>query len=370
MNQPLLPSGSQPNTVLLPEGDRPLDAHVWTLVAGLLRHRYLILAVTLLCGFVVGLVTLITPRGFTSSASFVPQGAQAQTTGLVDIAAQYGVTVPGQGSQESPQFYADLLGSREILGEVLVRKYEVPGPPGQPFSGTLLEYLKVEGDDFEMARGDTELRRLLTIKADRATGIVSFEIRTKNPQLSIAIGQAMLDLLADYNLRRRQSRAGAERVFVEQRVDSARDELRDREDRLAAFYRENRSFAASPDLKAAEARLQREVILRQEIFLTLTQRYEAARIEEVRATPVMTVIDAPSRTVAPASRGAIVKTAVALVLGLLFSAALAFVLDLVGLQSEGRSDDLHEVRKLWSESRRDLRRLAFWRRPAPSDPSS
>ncbi len=371
MNQPVVPSGSRLDQALLPDEDRPLDSHLWTAVAGLLRHRSLILTVTLLCGFVVGLMTMLTPRRFTSSASFVLQEAQAQATGLADIAAQYGVAVAGQGgSQESPQFYADLLASREILAEVLVREYDVKGPPGQPFSGSLLEYLEVEGEDFEMAKGYEALRQLVTISADRGTGIVSFEVQTTNPQLSIAIGQTMLDLLADYNIRRRQSRARAEREFVEQRVDSARVELKTGEDRLAAFYRENRNFAASPDLQAAEARLQREVNLRQQIFLTLNQRYEGARIEEVRATPVMTVIDAPSRTVEPGRRGTIVRTAVALVLGFLFSSALAFVLDLVALRSKGRSDDLDEVRELWSQSRGDLRRLAFWRRPAPSDPSS
>jgi uncharacterized protein involved in exopolysaccharide biosynthesis len=345
--------------------DRPFEAHLWTALAGVLRHRTMIVALTLCSGLVTAAVTLLMPRHYAVSASFIPQTSQAPTGGLSDLAAQYGVALGTQATQESPAFYAELLGSREILGQVLEKRYDAPGPTGKPFSGTLLQYLKVENEAFPMAQGVEKLRNLLSIRSDRGTGIVSFDVHTTNPQLSIAIGQTLLDQLADYNLRRRQSRARAEREFVEQRLAASKTELDSAEERVSEFYRQNRSIGGSPDLKATEARLERALSLRQDVFSTLNQKYESARIEEVRSTPVLTVIDSPQGTVEPVRRWTLTKTLVAMILAFLLSVGLAFLLDLSGLRRAGRSAELKEVRDLWEDAGRDLRRLAFWRRASP-----
>src|SRR5439155_7289608 len=50
------------------------------------------------------------------------------------------------------------------------------------------------------------------------------------------------------------------------------------------------------------------VALRQQIFTALSEAFEQARIEEVRDTPILTVVDAPSVPAIPEPRLLLVKT--------------------------------------------------------------
>lgn len=293
---------------------------VWTIGTTLLRHRRVILATTLGLALLVGLASFLTPRRYTSSASFVPQEPMPAQGMFSQLAAQYGFGGITGGGETSPQFYASLLGSNEILRQVVTHRYEVDG-----FEGTLLEYFEIGPDEsYAAVKAVEELRDIVSVDVDRVSSVVRIEVHTKRPALSAAILTRMLALVSEYNLERRQSQARAEREFVERRLSDARAELAQAEEALAAFYRSNRRFEESPELVAQEARLQREVSLRQELFLTLSQSFETARIEEVRSTPVITVVDRPEATVQPRPRGTIRKALIALIGGGFLGLILAF----------------------------------------------
>src|ERR1700682_3977966 len=55
------------------------------------------------------------PATYAASASFIPQGADLGRTGLASIAGQFGVSIPTQNQSLSPDFYSQLLRSRELL---------------------------------------------------------------------------------------------------------------------------------------------------------------------------------------------------------------------------------------------------------------
>ena len=82
--------------------------------------------------------------------------------------------------------------------------------------------------------------------------------------------RALLDEVNAYNQRRRQSVGRAEREFLETREREAEQGLKNAEDDLAGFFRHNRRFQDSPGLVAEEARLQRQVSLRQQLYVALT----------------------------------------------------------------------------------------------------
>ena len=93
----------------------------------LLRSRGLILRVsfvTTLLGIGVG---LITPPEYTARAVIFPQAVQDTRLQLAGLAAQFGVSVPtgGQGA-ESPDFYAELVKSRDLLQEVVRTTFAFP----------------------------------------------------------------------------------------------------------------------------------------------------------------------------------------------------------------------------------------------------
>jgi uncharacterized protein involved in exopolysaccharide biosynthesis len=221
----------------------------------------------------------------------------------------------------------DLLQSREVLREVVLTTFDAPDVLGEP--ATLLRYFALEGLDRSIAvmRGIRSLRGTLDVRGDRTTGLVRLEIRTRSPELSAQVASRFLELVNDYNLRRRQSQARAEREFVEQRLASGQQDLLAAEEALAAFYRRNRRFQDSPELMAEESRLQRVVALRQQLYLSLAQSHEAAKIEEVRNTPVITVLEHPEGFVEPRARGTTRKAAVAAILAIFFAVVTSFTLE-------------------------------------------
>ena len=299
---------------------------IWTYGIVLLRHRTLMLGIPAVAVAVAVAVSLSAPREYVAPASFVPQEPSRAASGLGQVASQLGIA-PLRPDMSSAQFYMDLLQSREVLRSVLRTSYRALGD--SPGSASLIGYFGLQGLDSSAAviSGIRELRRIIDVRGDRTTGLVRLEVHTTNPQLSVQVAARFLELVNDYNMRRRQSQARAERQFVEQRLTASQQALSSAEYGLAAFYGRNRRFADSPVLTAEESRLERVVMLRQQLYLNLAQNHELAKIEEVRNTPVITVVESPEGFVEARSRGTLRTAAVAGILAVFFAAVLTFLLE-------------------------------------------
>ncbi len=312
------------------------EISLWEVLAVLIRRRWVIAIATVLTASAAVGFALLQAHTFTTQATFRPKGPEAATTEFTALASQFGVNIPGvPGSEEaSPAFYAELLTSREILSRIAAREYHVAGL-GMVVLSDLLE-IPGEGDqELRLRRTIEVLRgRVVTVRTSRETGVVTLEVRTKWPDLSLEIARRLLDEIARFNLDTRQSQAGTERVFIEERVDSARAALIQAESAMQAFLQANRQWANSPDLTFQHDRFEREISLRQQVYTTLVQSFEQARIAEVRDTPVITVLQAPFLP-ARNSRRVAFMGAVGLVLGGLAGLVVAFVIEAVRRPASG-----------------------------------
>ena len=169
----------------------------------------------------------------------------------------------------------------------------------------------------------------------------------------------LLELLNDYNLEARQTRAREESRFISGRMTEAQGEVRAAEDALERFLRQNRDFRNSPELTFQHDRLQRQVTARQEVYASLLRAQEQARIDGMRDTPVLQIIDAPAGTSQPQSRKVVLRTLVAFMLGLVLSLAFATIRE---AGRRGRlSNDPHYrefedlVHRTWSDLRHPRR---------------
>jgi len=283
-----------------PEG--PLDPYI----RALRSHIRLLIGLPIVVALIALGLVIPRPRMFEARAAFIasePQSLSGSLGALSSIASQLGVpalsAVAQSSATGSAQFYGDLLTSNAIAHDVVTTNYDASSSgefDGKPFKGTLVQYSRADAKtapDREVAAMRYFAKSVLKVTVDRPTGVVRFEVRTRNRQLSTLIARRLLDLVNDFNLRRRQTQAGAEREFDQRRAQSALDSLRVAEAGLAEFRATNIDFSRSPRLATREAELQRRVTLAQQIYTTIAQRYELANIEAVRNTPVITVVDAP-----------------------------------------------------------------------------
>ena len=316
---------------------RPNDEiSLWEVLAVLLRRRGTIVLTTLLTAAAAVAFTLLRADTYTTEASFRPQGSDASLSQLMSLASQFGVRVPGAMRDEelTPAFYADLLASREILHRVAGREFAVEGV-GRASLADLFE-IEEDTEELRLEEAIEELQDdVLTISTGRETGIVTVEVQTKWPDLSQEIAERLLDEIARFNLHTRQSQAAAERVFIEERVDSAREALLAAESEMQAFLQANRRWEDAPDLIFQHDRLERDISLRQQVYTTLVQSFEQARISEVRDTPVITVLQAPFFPPGPDEDRLLLVVALGLVLGGMAGVVLAFVVEAVKRPAPG-----------------------------------
>jgi uncharacterized protein involved in exopolysaccharide biosynthesis len=292
----------------------PLQLPIRELIASVLRGWRLFLLIALPLPIGVAVWSLLTPDEYKAGASFMPQEPNNTPLGLGALASQLGIAAAGRGGG-SPQFYADLLQTKTLLRAAALATYDITEP--ETFHGTLVQYFGNDGDDEEKNILATikELDERLVVTSSRNTGVVSLEVTTASAELSAKIVERFLALLTDFNQNRRRFVGRAEREFLDERVASAESSLVAAEDRLANFLRRNRSIANSPELQAEQSRLERWISLRHQALGELTQALEAARTDEVRNTPVITMVERVEDSIEPAGWGTALRVLVALAAG-------------------------------------------------------
>lgn len=310
-----------------------------------LRHRKL-LAVAALVGLCAGIaIAFLRPANYTTTFSFVPQSdVDPSRSGLANLAGQFGVALANVGQSASPQLYADLLTTRELLTPIAADTVPSDDGPAVPVASLLRVRESNQG-----RRIDETVRKLRddvvsTQVATRTTGLVTVDVRTRSANASLAIAQALLTGLTRFNVETRQSQAIAERKFVETRLAAATGDLARREDELRRFLEANRSMSNSPTLQFEQDRLRREILAQQGLTESLRQQFEEAKIREVRDTPVITLIEHPVLAVRPDARGRVRIVFGATTIGLIL--ALGGVLATDKLQRELADHDVPSLAAL------------------------
>lgn len=359
------------------EGEGVRTMSVVELANALLRHRRLMVMTPLVLGFMVGLTLLLLPPKFTATASFTPQGSEGGQARLSGLAAQFGFPLGAAAAGQSPDFYAQLLSSRQILRQMVMTEYDVAmerrawllRKAPENVTGNLIELFEIREASEEKGREKAveKLRGQMAVGVSLETGIVGLRVTTGSPALSLALVNRAIELVEEFNLDTRQSQAAAERRFIEGRLDETRRELEEAESALQDFLQRNRAFENSPQLTFEHERLQRAIAVPQQLFISLAQAHEQARIDEVRNTPIITLIEDPVLPPSRDRRGTVLKTLLALMIGFVLAGVIALLREQLRSGKEHPSAELDEFDTLASAALSDVRRvLRRVRRPFSS----
>ena len=332
------------------------------LVNALLRGRVTIAWCVLVAVVLVATVTLFSRRTWTATASFIPQGGKT-TSGLSAIASQFGIAVPGEAAGESPSFYVDLLQSRAILGAVVDSG---PVVASGDTAVRLVDYFETKGDSPPLRRDAaiTHLAGDVSVSASPKTSVVTIEVSMHSPDLAAGVGARLLELVNGFNLATRRSRVRSERQFLAGRLAAVQTDLRTAEDTLERFLQRNRSLRDSPELQFQHDRLARAVAVQQTLYTNVVQAYEQAKIDEVRDTPVITVLEHPEPPVRPDSRGTVGKGIIAVLAGFIFGASITLIRQAAGGGPGSGGPEAETFRTLTADLAGDLRRPWRLLRPA------
>lgn len=323
-----------------------------------LLHRIAIVRLGVSLALLVGLLTILSPKMYTSRAVLATPISALSPTGIGGLAAQLGLGLAMPGGSRPPAFFINLARS-ETVRKSIVQKIYAYQDADSLCRCDLVGYLvgDVTPRPLAVELAATELRGRISASLSKEAGTIEIAARFDDPVLAQQVVTNILSELDQFTVRERLEHAMAERQFLEGRLAPARAAQRESEDALEQFLVDNRDFRNSPALQARFERLNREVVLRQELTASIRSGYESARLEENRNTGVLVLVTPASLAAQRDPRFLIVKVLGAALLGVAIGVGLAWAREVVrrpslsGYSAEValavRADTLAELRRPW-----------------------
>jgi hypothetical protein len=156
--------------------------------------------------------------------------------------------------------------------------------------------------------------------------VVTVQTRAKWGRLAEQMNRRLLDVANQFNLKRRQTQARSERAFLENRLAEVSKDMDSAQGLNRAFLQRNRVYQDDPSLAAQAQNLSRKVAEVQSARDALLQSYERARAEEVRNTPVFTIVESPEGS-RRRSGGLLLTGLLGISVGLVIAAGVAVALE-------------------------------------------
>ncbi len=253
------------------------------------RWRALILLPSAVAVLAFALSFVFTPR-FEAISVFAP--AQSSTPNLPasiqSIAAQFGFAIPSSGY--SVYYFAQVVQSRSVLEAVLRDTLRADGE-----TIAVLDLVGASGSTPQevLESGIETIQDRLDVRTDDQANLVTVRAQASSPHLAEALGRSVLTALDSVINTSQRTGGSYERRFAEAQADSARNALRVAEDQLRDFYKANRSIESSPTLQVEEGRLRRQIQVLQDVYLALVNQEEAAKLQEARNTPAISMVQQP-----------------------------------------------------------------------------
>lgn len=300
----------------------------------------------LLFGFYNGYKSVTSGKTYTVESQFLVKGSRSGGQ-LGGLAARLGIEIGGGDASSSPQFYLDLLESKGILWPIAQKTYTVKSD-SSVVTGDLIKIFRIKDPrpNVRRAKAIDALKGAISSTSSLKTGVITVLVRSGNPDLAVQISNYLLAEINVYNLERRREQAAGEREFVQGQMDEKRADLRQAEGNLRDFLERNRLYTQSPELILERQRLLNEVNFRTSLYSSMVQAYEAARIDEVRNLPVISVVEPPEMPIEPDTRGGAKKTLMGLLIGFVLGVVIAFLRDKLAQNKEAQTDDFVEFSQL------------------------
>ena len=164
-----------------------------------------------------------------------------------------------------------------------------------------------------------EFHDRIEVLEDRLSGLIRINLTLEDPLISATVANFIGEQVQNYIQKENSAQSTKEKIFIISRLTIVKNELEASELELKSFKERNRGYEDSPDLFMTFSQLYREVEAKKQVYLTLQQQLELARIEEVKQTPILHVLD---RAVPPSKKSSPNRIAFMIgfaLLGMLFS---------------------------------------------------
>jgi uncharacterized protein involved in exopolysaccharide biosynthesis len=275
------------------------------------------------------------------STILLPQN-EGTLGGLSGIASQFGVNVPKASSADlsSPSLIPDLIKSRTFAERILDKPFYTKEFQKELSLLAIITY----GEGSPKLGLDTLIQKAM----GKLNGMISFEnsgsfsvisVKANSPHFARDLNKTVLNELQSLNRFFKNQNQIDKSRFIKNRIESVENDLKKSEQRLKTFREKNRQII-SPALQLEQDNLSRDVEIQKNIYLTLRQQQELAKIEEVEKASIIQVLDNPQVPLAPTNKNVRLSVMLAFLLGMGLGVIIAFI------RSYANNSDIDERKKL------------------------
>jgi uncharacterized protein involved in exopolysaccharide biosynthesis len=266
--------------------------------------RKLIGKITGFITFLGVLYALLATPLYKSTIAMYPSGESiGGLSQLEGMASMFGMNM---GGGESTFHIPDIINSRTLQTKIVYKKWD---SESSDLPINLISYWGINVENkfsfnplkwFSTSDGNMDLKweaSALAKISDRIsviegkTGLINVDVLMEEPELSAQIANYIYLGVVEFTNLNHIETAQLNREFIQERQIEVKEILTTTENKLKEFRSKNRIVMDSPLLQLELERMMRDVEIQTQVFITLQQQYELARIEEVKETPSVVILD-------------------------------------------------------------------------------
>ena len=245
--------------------------------------------------FTIFYVFFFTKPIYKSTAKIISSSSGGRVSQASGLAAQFGINI-SNGQSEPKWVYNEIIKSRTLAKAVLKQKFDTNefGP-----QKTLLQILTY-GNNKPRFKTDTlqilgieHLLGMVEVYEDVKTSILTLSVNASESNLARDINKVFIEQLDAHQQKYNKAKTIDARKFIEERILDTESDLIEAEEDLKNFMDRNRRIENSPALQLEQQRIGREVTVLTGVYTTLKQQLETTKIEEVKESAYVIVLDPP-----------------------------------------------------------------------------
>ena len=311
----------------------------------LMKYLKNLIIFSLLSMVTVSLFTIFFTKPVYTSSSKIMSSNVGRSSQASGIAAQFGIKLTSDAS-ETKWPYVEILESRSIAKSILSGKLTF----GEN-NRKLLDILINKDEDF----GQFEKRMLygielfldrIKISEDLLTGVLLIRSDAHDPLIAKQINMALIEELDSFQRVYNKTKTSKAKKFIEERILDVESDLIIAEEKLKTFRDQNRRIENSPSLQLEVNRLTREVTVLIGVFTTLKQQLETTKIEEVKESDYVMILDSPEIPTSSSKPNKKFLVILSGFLGLLIGVFYSIIIDFI---KYGKKNDLRKIHLLKQE---------------------
>lgn len=246
---------------------------------------------------------------YKSTITLYPAGELSDSSNILSQLSEYTETFGVSMPTKSNYYIPDIIDSYSLKNEIVNKEWNSKKFPNKTnlieyweindysFLERIITYLKLnfnnnffDKDLYDLNKAIKKLDKLISVN-EAYSGLIEVEVLFEEPQLSADIANYISQYVINFVNKEQKTFARKTKTFTEERFKIAENELIVSEDELTNFRKEYPLINDTPELQLLRLRLARNVEVNQEVYITLRNQLEIAKIEESKERLFINILD-------------------------------------------------------------------------------